>query len=69
MGNQGGTLSLDTARESFHVLTVTEGQATVAGERWSVHLGPRETVLVPAAAGHYRVKAQEPFQALLAYVA
>jgi len=62
-------LSLDTAGESFHALTLTAGEASVVGDNWSVKLGPRETVLVPAAAGKYRVEPQAPFQALLAYVA
>jgi mannose-6-phosphate isomerase len=69
LGSMGTTFLLDTAGESFHVLTVTEGQASAAGDNWSVNLGPRETVLIPAAAGNYRVEPHGSFQALLAYVA
>ena len=69
VGSTGSALDLDTAGESFHVLTMTAGKACAAGNNWSVNLGPRETALIPAAAGSYRVEPQGPFQALLAYVA
>jgi len=69
VGSMGSALLLDTAGESFHTLTMTEGQACAAGDNWSVNLCPRETVLIPAAVGNYRIEPQGPFQALLAYVA
>jgi len=69
VGSTGQALVLDTAGESFHALTVTQGQASAAGDNWRVNLGPRETVLIPAAAGCYRVEPKGSFQALLAYVA
>jgi mannose-6-phosphate isomerase len=68
-GSSGQPLLLDTGGESFHALTVIHGQACAAGDNWSVTLGLRETVLIPAAAGRYRVETEGGFQALLAYVA
>ena len=68
VGSAGRDLWLNTAGESFHVLTVTQGRANAAGEGWNVNLGPRETVLIPAAAGKYCLEPQDSFQALFAYV-
>ncbi|GGL70298.1 mannose-6-phosphate isomerase [Deinococcus aerolatus] len=51
--NQAGTLTGDTAGQSFHVLTVTRGEAQVeaGGERST--LGPYGSLLLPAAVGDY----------------
>lgn len=65
---QHSALPLDTAGDSFHALTVTQGQCSAAGENWQVTVGARETVLIPAAAGKYRLEPRGAFQALLAYV-
>jgi mannose-6-phosphate isomerase len=49
-------IALDTRDESFHALTVTEGQAQVVGDGWVEALGGFETLIVPAACGAYTVK-------------
>ncbi|GEM47878.1 type I phosphomannose isomerase catalytic subunit [Deinococcus cellulosilyticus] len=46
-------LNLKTTGESFHVVTVIEGEADVRLGKETVHLGLFETVLVPANAGEY----------------
>ncbi len=69
VSSAGAAIALDTGGESFHALTVTQGRAAVSGDHWGLELGPHETVLVPAAAGSYRVEPQGAFQGLLAYVA
>lgn len=46
-------LSLKTTGESFHVVTVIEGEADVQLNEETIHLGLFETVLVPADAGEY----------------
>lgn len=59
-----GALSLDTKGESFHALTVLEGEVTVTGEGWSTTLGRHGTVVVPASAGAYRLEPKGAFRAL-----
>jgi mannose-6-phosphate isomerase len=51
-------VELDTAGESFHVLTVIEGGATVSNGREEKTLQRFETLLVPAATGSYKVTPQ-----------
>ena len=53
LGSAGDTLTHDTAGQSFHVLTVTRGEARVeaGGERHT--LGQFESLLLPAAVGAY----------------
>jgi mannose-6-phosphate isomerase len=48
-------LHLDTRAESFHALTVLDGQALIAGEGWQQTLNRFETSLVPAACGSYTI--------------
>ena len=50
-------ISLNTRGESFHALTVIEGQVQVEGDGWREALGKFETLLVPAASGAYEVRA------------
>ena len=61
-------IGLDPAGESFHILTVTQGQARVEGAGWTIDLDPLQTALVPAGAGAYRLTAENPARVLLAYV-
>jgi len=58
----------DTAGDSFHVLTVTQGQVRLSAPDGSLELGLRETALVPAGLGRYHLEAQESSKVLLAYV-
>ena len=60
-----GDVALDTGRATFHVVTLTQGRATVVAGDERVRLGPLETVLVPAERGAYRLDAERPFTALL----
>ena len=55
LGSAGDMLAGDTAGQSFHVLTVTQGEAQVeaGGERHT--LGPFGSLLLPAAVGTYHV--------------
>ncbi len=48
--------TLDTLGQSFHTLTVVEGQAQVAGAGWRHHLERFQTLVVPAACGAYTVQ-------------
>jgi mannose-6-phosphate isomerase len=61
-------VSLDTGGQSFHALTVIEGEARVAGEGWTEALGRFETVVIPASSGSYEVQPAGRFRALKASV-
>jgi len=61
-------LALDPAGESFHALTVVDGEATLEGDAWSEALGERETAVVPAACGAYRLAGNDAGRVLLAQV-
>jgi mannose-6-phosphate isomerase len=52
-------LGCDTAGETFHILTVTEGVAEISRGGESVRLAKYETALVAGAAGAYEVRAGE----------
>ncbi len=67
LGSMQRTILLDTRGDSFHILTLTQGQARVAGSGWNLRLNRLETALVPAAAGAYRVEPEGACQVLLAY--
>jgi mannose-6-phosphate isomerase len=56
----------NTAGETFHALTVIEGEVDVAGDGWSEPLSRFETVVVPAAAGAYEVRPRGAARALRA---
>ena len=53
------TLDEDTRGETFHLLTLTEGEAELFCDRESVPLGKYETALVAGGTGAYRVRANE----------
>jgi mannose-6-phosphate isomerase len=48
-------IALETCGESFHALTVTDGQVDVEGDGWRETLSKFETLMVPAACGAYTV--------------
>jgi mannose-6-phosphate isomerase len=56
LASKSKTIQLDTREESFHALTVLDGQALVAGAGWQQTLGHFETALVPAACGSYTIQ-------------
>lgn len=59
----------DTRRESFHALTLVEGQARVNGHGWQAELNRFETLLIPAECGPYQVETVNgPWRALCASV-
>ena len=49
-------VQFDTLGESFHALTVVEGEARVAGDGWDVVLARLETVVIPAACHAYTIE-------------
>ena len=62
------TVSLNTLGESFHALTLIEGQAKVVVGDESQLLQHFETVLIPAACGAYRIESVESCRVLKASV-
>ena len=48
-------LTLDTQGQTFHALTVIEGEARVTTSKDALTLRPFDTALMPAATGEYRV--------------
>lgn len=62
-------VALDTRSESFHALTVIEGEAELAAQDERISLRRFETVVVPAAAGAYRLLPHGPCRVLQAGVA
>ena len=57
-------IELDTGGQTFHAITVIEGEMQVEGNDWNEKLGQYETVVVPASAGSYTVKPLGKSQAL-----
>ena len=72
VGAQWETIELDTRQETFHALTVVEGEMEAKDEGrssgWSEVVRQYETVIVPAACGAYRLYPRGTFRALLARV-
>lgn len=62
------SIDLATRGESFHALTVIEGQATIESEAGRVVLNRLETALIPAACEAYRIRPQGHTQLLKAAV-
>lgn len=62
------SVSLNTQGESFHALTVIEGQAKIVVGQESQLLQRFETVLIPAACGVYRIEPVEGCRVLKAGV-
>lgn len=59
-------MELDTGDESFHALTIIEGEVRVIVHHRHYHVGRLETALVPAATGAYRLEPVGHFRALKA---
>ena len=64
LGSVSEAIQLDTGGETFHALTVTEGEMEVVGEGWSERLGLYESVVVPASVGPYTLRPLGRSQAL-----
>lgn len=61
-------IHLDPAGETFHAVTVIEGEAHLVGDGWRVQLGRFETVVVPANAGPYTLHSERGCRALSASI-
>ncbi len=62
------SFNLDTLGESFHALTILNGEALVSGQGWQLNLARFETAIVPAACGRYFIQPQGPLKLLKAAV-
>jgi mannose-6-phosphate isomerase len=49
-------VSLDPQNQTFHTLTVVDGQIEIQGEGWRQTFGRFETAVIPAGAGPYRIQ-------------
>jgi mannose-6-phosphate isomerase len=49
------TILLDTDGQSFHTMTVIEGQVEVRGQGWQQAFDRFETAVIPASSGAYQV--------------
>lgn len=52
------TILMNTKRQSFHALTITEGEASIQAGADSVTLRPYESVLIPANCEEYEIQAK-----------
>lgn len=52
----GAPLEEDTRGQSFHALTVLEGEARLTWDGGELRVGPLESVVLPAALGPYRLE-------------
>lgn len=64
LASESRTIELDTKGETFHAVTVIEGEMQVEGSGWSEKLGRYDTVVVPASTGSYTVRPLGKSQAL-----
>ena len=56
MSLQEKTVSLDTRGESFHGLTVIEGQVQVSAQGEAFVINKFDTLMIPACCGAYQIK-------------
>jgi len=49
-------ITLDTAQDTFHALTVIEGAARIIAGEEAISLNKFQTALIPAATGAYRIQ-------------
>lgn len=57
-----------TSLDSFVVIVVTEGACTLISDSESVNIKAGETILIPASAQHYTIKAEKPTVLLETYI-
>jgi len=48
-------MQCDTRSQSFHCLTMVEGEGIIEGDGWQRRLGKFETLLIPASCGRYHI--------------
>ena len=53
--NSAKTIVCNTHHQSFHTLTMVDGEGTVGGDGWEHHLDRFETLLIPASVGMYSI--------------
>lgn len=58
------SMTLDTGGESFHALTLVEGEAELEWADWRLRLHRFDTVLIPASCGSYRIESAGLFRVL-----
>lgn len=64
IGAETTLIELDTEGETFHALTVIEGEMQVECTSWSEKLGVYDSLVVPASAGAYTLKPLGKYRAL-----
>ncbi|MEO8286170.1 MAG: type I phosphomannose isomerase catalytic subunit [Chloroflexota bacterium] len=62
------TLELDTHHETFHALTVIEGEVEIAGPSWSHKLTQYQSIVIPASTGSYKLHPKGHARAILSAV-
>lgn len=68
VAGQERTTFLSPAGQSFHALTIIEGEAAVEGPGWGFKLGLYETLLIPASIPAYRLEPRGVYKVLVAHV-
>ena len=53
--NNEHTVKCDTRSQSFHCLTMVEGEGIIEGEDWLRQMGRFEALLIPASCGRYHI--------------
>lgn len=66
--SDGQAVELDPGGQTFHALTILQGQVQIEAASGRLDLEPRASAIVPAAAGRYRTRASGPFELLKASV-
>lgn len=61
---QSKPIALNTRGETFHALTIIEGEAQLAGDGWQQTLGRFESLIVPASCGAYTVTPKGRYRVL-----
>ena len=61
-------LHLETADRTFHAITAIDSAVTIGGHCWAERLDALETIIVPAGAGAYSLRAETGGRALIASV-
>jgi len=65
---EANSIDLATRGESFHALTVIDGQSVIESDEWQVPLHRHQTALIPAACDAYRIRPQGKTQLLKASI-
>ena len=55
IANNNHVVQCDTHYQSFHCLTMVDGEGIIEGKDWQRRLGKFETLLIPASCGRYHI--------------